>query len=31
MSTLLTTRSVRVICFGWDFGWLVVGLCFARG
>jgi len=24
-------RAARVICFGWDFGWLVVGLCFARG
>jgi len=24
-------RAARVICFGWDFGRLVVGLCFARG
>ena len=31
LSTLLTTRGARVICFGWVFGWLVVGLCFARG
>jgi hypothetical protein len=28
---LLTTRGARVICFGWDFGWLVVGVRFARG